>query len=123
MQNDTTKLQDSIRELWRLLNECRNSGTSNAAFIPQNQLEIFPNPVINELRITIDELRIGETVELFDMNGRRVFSQRVASAGSATGRSFPEPVEGNVFTIDMTPFRPGNYILRIGNHTAKIIKQ
>jgi len=90
-------------------------------------LQVYPNPVVSELRIVIPsearDLLANNTVELFDMSGRRVFSQRVASTGSATGRSFPEPVEGNVVTINMTPFPPGNYILRIGNHTAKIVKQ
>ena len=110
LQNDTIKLQDSIRKLWLLLNECRNSGTSNAAFILQNQIQFYPNPVINELRITIDELQIGEIVELFDMIGRRVFSERLN-------------YHVGEFTIDMSAFQFGNYILRIGNRVAKVVKQ
>jgi len=72
-----------------------------------NTLKIYPNPVTNVLHITHDWQQ-GDIIELFDMNGRRVFSGR----GS-----------GDVFTIEMSAFQPGNYILRIGNQTAKIVKQ
>lgn len=32
-------------------------------------------------------------------------------------------LHGDMFTIDMTPFPNGNYILQIGNRVAKIVKQ
>jgi uncharacterized repeat protein (TIGR02543 family) len=110
LQSDTAKLQDSIRELWRLLNECRNSGTSNAQFIPTEQIQIYPNPANYELKIINFEWGQSDVVELFDMNGRRVFSQRV---NSHIGE----------FTIDMSAYQFGNYILRIGSRVAKVVKQ
>jgi len=76
-------------------------------------LQVFPNPVTNKLHIT-HEWQSGDVVELFDMNGRRVFSTTV-------GAGFARP-DGNIFTIDMTPFPNGTYILRIGTRVAKIIK-
>jgi len=95
---------------------------------------VYPNPVVNELRITIDDLRIGEIVELFNMNGRRVFSTRVGahprvcprqplSQSPAMGEHVGSPLRGDTITIDMSPFQSGNYILRIGNRVAKIVKQ
>jgi len=134
LQNDTTKLQDSIRELWRLLNECGNSGTSNAAFIQQNQIEFYPNPVVSELRIVIPpDLPANTVLELFDMNGRCVFSAPVRATLAVApannydnrqqGRPQGSPLRGDTFVIDMTSFQPGNYILRIGNRVVKIVKQ
>jgi hypothetical protein len=77
-------------------------------------IRVYPNPVIDELRITIDDLRIGEMIELFDMTGKCVFSQRIIRQSSIVNRQF---------VIDMTPFQPGHYILRIGTHVARIVKQ
>jgi len=96
------------------------TSTSIQVAAGENMLTVYPNPVNYELRIVIPsearDLFANQTVELFDMNGRRVASTPL-SHRSLSG------VEGNVFTIDMSPFQPGNYILRIGNHTVKILKQ
>jgi len=86
-------------------------------------LQAFPNPVINDLRITIDELQIGEIIELFDMNGRRVYSRR-HSALDAESRSkgIAGQARNDELVINMTPFPNGTYILRIGNQSLQIIK-
>ena len=88
----------------------------------QTILQVYPNPVVSELRIVIPnemrDLLANNTVELFDMTGKCVFFKRVTVE---TGRA--PSLHGDTFTINMTPFPPGNYILRIGNHTAKIVKQ
>jgi len=80
-------------------------------------LHVHPNPVTNELHITYD-WQSGDVVELFDMNGRRVFSQRVAVETQCIAS-----LQSGTFTIDMSPFPNGNYILRIGNRIAKIVKR
>ena len=54
----------------------------------------------------------NDVVELYDMSGRLVFSKGV----------FNTPVQGE-FVIDMSAFKSGNYILRIGNRTAKVVKK
>ena len=107
LQDDTAKLRDSIAKLWKMLDDCENSGTPNAIIIPQSHIQIFPNPTNYELRIINYDFQQGDMVELFDMNGRRVYSTRA---------------NGNT-TIDMSAFQSGNYILRIGNRVAKIVKQ
>ena len=103
-------LNDSIKTLLQLLADCESSGTSIANLIPQKHIQIFPNPVSYELRIVNYDFSQGDIVELFDMNGRRVYSAR---ANSQIG----------TFTIDMSNFQSGNYILRIGNRIAKVVKQ
>jgi hypothetical protein len=108
LQSQNATLEDSIVRLLQLLADCEGTGTSNAPFIPTNQIQIYPNPVSYELRIINHEWEQDNVVELFDINGRRVF----------TGRGY-----GDVFTIDMSSFHPGNYILRIGHRVARVVRQ
>jgi len=108
LQGLNTTLRDSINLLFQLLADCEGTGTSNAPFIPTNQIQIYPNPVSYELRIINHEWEQDNVVELFDINGRRVF----------TGRGY-----GDVFTIDMSSFHPGNYVLRIGHRVARVVRQ
>ena len=86
----------------------QSTGTNLAEMQLTASLQVYPNPVMDQLHITIDELRIGDIVELFDMNGRRVFAQ---------------PIVNREFTIDMSSFPLGIYILRIGEQTMRIVKQ
>jgi hypothetical protein len=112
LQKDSADLQDSIRTLWYLLDNydcgvceiCEGNGSNIMMSTQTVPLQVFPNPVINELHITNHD---GGIIELFGMNGKRVYSARA---------------NGNT-TIDMSAFQSGNYILRIGNRVAKIVKQ
>jgi len=81
--------------------------TSNSLLTAKNQIKIYPNPTNYELRIINYDWQQGDMVELFDMNGRRVYSTRA---------------NGNT-TIDISAYQQGNYILRIGNRVAKVVKQ
>jgi len=110
----TENLLDSIDWLREMLAICENNSTNIVGEHVGSPLQVFPNPVTNVLHIT-HEWQSGDVVELFDMNGRRVFAQPV-------GVGFARP-DGDTFTIDMTQFPNGNYILRIGNRVAKIVKR
>ncbi|MCL2027915.1 MAG: T9SS type A sorting domain-containing protein, partial [Bacteroidales bacterium] len=74
-------------------------------------LTVYPNPVNYELSITNYEWKSGDIVELFDINGRRVYSTPPVT-------DYRTPV-----TIDISHLPEGTYVLRIGGHTTKIIKQ
>ena len=117
LQADTATLNATIAELMRQLAECQAGGTSNVPSIATPQIEFFPNPTIDRLHIVIPsdarDLFENNTVELFDINGRRVFAQPICQSSIFNGQ----------FTIDMSPFPSGNYILRIGNSVAHIVKQ
>ena len=76
-------------------------------------LQVFPNPVTDKLQITIDNLQIEDIAELFDINGRRIFSQPICQSS----------IVNRKFVIDMSQFPPGTYILKIGEHAVRIIKQ
>jgi len=113
---------DTISWLRQLLAECENSSTNVVGEHVGSPLQIYPNPVTNVLHIT-HEWQSGDVVELFDMNGRRVFSQPVIEVLETTGGFESLSHRTATFTIDMSPFPNGNYILRIGNRVAKIVKR
>jgi hypothetical protein len=119
-QNMATKSSQTFGSIRSNIATNASNETSIVEALHATSLQVYPNPVTNELHIVIPseakDLFENNAIELFDMNGRRVASTPL-SHRSLSG------VEGNVFTIDMSPFQPGNYILRIGNHTAKIVKQ
>jgi hypothetical protein len=77
-------------------------------------LDISPNPVNYELHIINYEWKPGDVVELFDMNGKRIYLAQPNSQFS---------IHNSPFTIDMSPYQSGNYILRIGNRVAKVVKK
>jgi uncharacterized repeat protein (TIGR02543 family) len=104
------QLQDSIQWLELLLAEC---GNPNITLNPVSEIDvhIYPNPVVDILHIDIlgNHADYTKIVELYDMLGKRVYLGRI-------------PTGTTQLSINMTPFRKGHYILRIGNRMAKIIK-
>jgi prefoldin subunit 5 len=109
LNDSITALWQEITDLSQQLEDC-GQGSSNAQLIPENHINIHPNPVNYELQITNYDFHQGDVVELFDMMGKCVYAARVNSAM-------------NTFTIDMSAFPSGNYLLRIGDRAAKIVKQ
>ena len=106
----TSELLDSIVWLQQLLDECEDVGVQTQD-VSLRQLQIFPNPVNYKLTITNYDWQVNDVVELYDMSGRIVETWRAAS------------LQHGEFTIDMSPFNSGNYILRIGNRVAKVVKK
>jgi len=97
-------------EVWRDFLNIKVYEPSNIETVNAETIQIFPNPVVGELRIINHEWQVGDVVELYDMSGRIVETWRAAS------------LQHGEFTIDMSPFKAGNYILRIGNRVAKVVK-
>jgi uncharacterized repeat protein (TIGR02543 family) len=94
-----------------------DTATTNIADLMNEQttLQVFPNPTDGKLTVVIpsEARNLPAIVEIFDMNGKRVYSHPIPRT--------PNPEQP--FSIDMTPFQSGNYILRIGNRVAKVVKQ
>ena len=111
---DSEVLHDSIMQLVQMLENCENGGTANANIIPQEHIQIHPNPVNYELRITNYEWKEGDVVELFDLNGNRVYSAKPNCQLS---------IVNCPLIIDVSHLPNGTYILRIGNRVAKVVKQ
>jgi hypothetical protein len=103
-----SSLNDTIIWLHKMLVECQTQGSANAAFRAQDQLQIYPNPVNGELKIENGASPIGD-VKIYDMTGKLVYQKT--------------SIPNSQFSIDMSPFQSGNYILRIGHYMAKVVKQ
>ena len=104
-------LADSIGWLNRLLAECTSPNIPLQP-LSDTEVRVWPNPVVDVLRVVIlsNEIMNGGIVEIYDMTGRRVFLARLPNGTTE-------------FSIDMSAFRAGNYIFRIGGGMMKIIKQ
>ena len=126
----TNILKESASKLPNL-NESMGAGLVSAQkaiamVIPANTLHttidddggvvVYPNPVNDELRITNYELRMGDVVEMFDMNGKRVYMVPVGALHAT-----PLPA-GNQITINVSHLPAGTYIIKIGNRSAKVVK-
>jgi hypothetical protein len=109
-------LKDTIAaknaEIERLLEELKNCGGSSNAILqqlPQSKINVFPNPTSSELHIVDFDFKQGDLVQLYDLNGKVVFQERVNA------------VIGN-FTINVSGLQNGAYILRIGHQVTQIVK-
>lgn len=74
---------------------------------------LYPNPVTTQLQIDLNQISSHSTVELFNMEGRLVYSQ--------------DHKNTDLITMQMTSFSKGIYILKIQldetQKTLKVIKQ
>ena len=97
------------------VNDPTNIITVEAGRTPS--LQVFPNPVTDQLHIVIPsearDLFENNTVEVFDINGRRVLAQPICQLSMTNGQ----------LTIDISHLPNGTYIVRIGNSTVRITKQ
>lgn len=74
------------------------------------QIEVFPNPVINELNIKFEADKVKQLVfELYTVGGQLLHSEQVSSK-TYTG------------TLGFTAFNNGMYILKIKSKTENYIK-
>jgi len=79
-----------------------------------DNIRVFPNPVTDELHIVIpSEARDLKTIELFDINGRRVFSQPICQLSIVNCQ----------FSIDMSHLPSGVYILVLHTENGIVTKQ
>jgi hypothetical protein len=69
-------------------------------------LEVYPNPVLNELMIKSDN-QLGE-VSIFNISGQLIFEDKV---------------EDNTTKVDFHTYSSGVYFVRVGDKVYKIIKQ
>jgi hypothetical protein len=70
-------------------------------------LEVYPNPVKNELTISLDRLPEHCTIELYDMQGKKIIEQPLKSRQQ----------------LETSLLSKGIYILKIGDWRGQVIKQ
>ncbi|GHV72416.1 hypothetical protein FACS1894201_01460 [Bacteroidia bacterium] len=87
--------------------------TSTATGIAESssdQLSIYPNPVVNgELRIENGELKAGDKIEIYNVNGAKVFET-------------PLSIVNYPLSINIAHLPAGEYIVKVGNRIAKVVK-
>jgi hypothetical protein len=81
-------------------------------------VELFPNPVSNELMVKLIAIEGKSVIEVFDLTGKKVASTTIVTS----------PTSINNAKIDMSRTTKGIYLVRITNnntivHKSKIIKQ
>ena len=74
--------------------------------VEARHLSVHPNPATDHMMVT--GVEAGSTLDLLDMTGRKVMTM--------------EGKEGNSVTMDLSDLKPGLYLLRTANGTAKILK-
>jgi hypothetical protein len=71
-------------------------------------LQIYPNPVSNQLTVTCDQWNAWDKVEIYNVNGGLAGVYNV-SGGAST-------------TINIANLPAGIYIVKVGNKVAKVVK-
>jgi hypothetical protein len=73
-------------------------------------VEVFPNPAANQLAIINMQFAI-ESVEIFDVNGKKVFRQK------------PEAKSQKRFSVDVSEIKNGIYFLKIDAGEKSVVKK
>ncbi len=105
-------LQDSVDTLFIRLSECEAGETQNVSRMAKSDVRVYPNPVNRELRITNYEFKQGDVVEIFDMNGKRVYVAKPNSTSS---------IVNSTLIIDVSHLPTGTYLLRISQQNNEVL--
>ena len=81
----------------------------------ENELtvSVYPNPVEDQLLVSVENNNQNVTIQIFDVDGRLVYQANF---------------NGNTYLVNMNPFEAGVYILKLQNgegifSTSQIVKQ
>jgi hypothetical protein len=90
--------------------------------IDNGQLKIYPNPTTGKLTINNGQLAI-ENVEIYNIAGQKVYGYQVQGAGYEVRDNIPNPEPSTPYLIDISHLANGMYFLKIGNRTARFVKE
>jgi hypothetical protein len=89
----------------------RGDGTCTTPALAANQLNVYPNPVVNNVRLRISDLTTGALVNVYNGQGTRVLTQALTSADQA---------------VDFSTLPTGVYLLKVNNGsqvlTQRVVK-
>ena len=71
-------------------------------------IQIFPNPATENLNVVVDDELIGKEISVCDLSGRILIKQRIVVSN---------------FTLDISLFSKGIYVLKVGGVAKRITKQ
>jgi uncharacterized Ntn-hydrolase superfamily protein len=70
-----------------------------------NKVEVYPNPAINELKLQLDASIIAESIEVFDINGKLLHTEKMNSSSKS---------------IDISRYAKGLYFLKLNAQSGEI---
>jgi hypothetical protein len=89
----------------------RGDGTCTTPALAANQLNVYPNPVVNSVRLRISDLTTGALVNVYNGQGTRVLTQALTSADQS---------------VDFSTLPTGVYLLKVNNGsqvlTQRVVK-
>ena len=86
-------------------------------------LRVYPNPTTGQLKIKNHELKENEAIEIYDVLGQLM---QKAPFNSPEGGKYSPPSEGlgeATIIIDISHLANGMYFLKVGNMTARFVKE
>ena len=118
----TTQAYKNSRWGWdtvftKFIEDCTNV----SEIVPNGKLRVYPNPAKNQLTVACrDVINHVSTVEIYDVVGRLYTPLTPLKGGDFTfegGRGMSEII------IDISHLAKGMYFLKIGNKTARFVKE
>jgi hypothetical protein len=89
----------------------RGDGTCTTPALAADQLNVYPNPVVNSVRLRISDLTTGALVNVYNGQGTRVLTQALTSADQS---------------VDFSTLPTGVYLLKVNNGsqvlTQRVVK-
>ncbi|GHT83089.1 hypothetical protein FACS189467_8510 [Bacteroidia bacterium] len=112
LQSELIVANASIATLTQDLNRCKAGGGTTAVAAPvASLLNVYPNPIVNgELIIDNEQLNAGDKVEIYNVNGTKVFET-------------PLSIVHYPLSINIGHLPAGIYIVKVGTKVAKVVKQ
>ena len=80
-----------------------------------NDFKIYPNPVTNSLQLIINNVKLGDNVQIIDITGKVI--KQIKKKNLLADR------QGSELKIQTDDLQNGVYFVRIGNTIKKIIKE
>ena len=121
LETQNTNLQNLLDDcdsekvlLQSALDECMSSGVQSVQAV---SLQIYPNPVKSQLRISNYELRSGDFT-IFNIAG-----QIVGAGFKPDQKPNQKPDHNGEITIDVSHLPSGVYFIKVGNMVGKFIKE
>ncbi len=84
----------------------KGTGTIGVKEISKGNLNVFPNPAVNQIYIELDDNWINPIVQIFDINGRLVITQGLK----------------DMTAIKIGTLEPGQYLLKLHTQTGVYIQ-
>lgn len=85
---------------------CPVSGVDENGYIPETILKLSPNPATTKVELEVPESMLNKEMLLVDLTGKIIFKQRLDKVRTA------------VLTVN---YKPGVYIVKVGNNTTRLI--